>query len=315
MKHIQKISTLIFFLALVFLIQACQEEVVDIVNPPAEEVITASSDISDLVLRTTSNDGSYDNIIDRNSCVSVVFPVTVTINDTEIVIDSEDDLDDLEDLLDDLDDFDLLDIVFPITVISADYNEIVINNEDELEDLDDCDDDEIDDDIECLDFVYPLTVQVYDSDNQLASVITINNDRELYELLEDLDDEDDEYLTFAFPISVILWNGNEIEVNSHSDLVDLIEESDDMCDEDDDNDFDDDDVDDSDFVDVLTSGSWEVSDLRDDGDNYTALFQGYILTFATNGTFTLSNAENTLNGEWESSGNSGEIEEMNMTGK
>ncbi len=302
----KKIS-IIALTALVAIMSSCQEEVVEITDPSAQDVITANSTTAGLVQRTASGDGSFDNIVDGNSCISIAFPYTLVLNDVEYVINSEDDLDELEKNMEESDvDDDEVEINFPITVIRADYSEIQINNEDELEELsDDCIEGGEDDDIECLDFAYPLTLSIYDATNQLADVITIDNDKEFYELIDNLDEED--FLSFSYPITLVLWDGQEVVVNDNEALEDLIEEVADDCDEDDDNDFDDDDVNDSDFVAILTDGKWEVSLLFDETD-FTNSLQDYSLEFKAAGVLILSNGDMEMEGVWESDGNSGHIE-------
>ena len=125
--------TLIFALFIAAL-SGCQEEVVEIIDPSPQNVVTANSQAAILIQRTATNDGSYDNIVDGSSCISIAFPYSVYFNDTEYVISSTDDLDDLERIIDESDDDDV-DIKFPVTVVKSDYTEILVSNEDELEAL------------------------------------------------------------------------------------------------------------------------------------------------------------------------------------
>ncbi|MCA6074523.1 hypothetical protein [Fulvivirga sedimenti] len=301
-----KINFTLIFALLVAALSGCQEEVVEITDPSPQNVVTANSQTAILIQRTATNDGSFDNIVDGSSCIYLAFPYSVYLNDIEYLVSSSDDLDDLEKLIEESDDDDSFDIKYPITVVTSDYSEILVNNEDQLEALtEDCTEGGADDDIECLDFEYPFTISVYDASNQLADVITINNDKELYELIDNLDDDD--FISFNFPITIVLWDGQEIVVRDNDSLEDLIEDVADDCDEDDDNDFDDDDVDDSEFVSVITDGRWMVSLLNDEID-YTSDLQSYILEFRPDGILHLKNNDREIVGTWESDGNSGNIE-------
>ena len=91
MKTSLRIFTLVSMIGLLFLF-SCQQDITEIIETPAEQVITPDSKVADLVQRTAMRDGSEDNIIDKSSCSSIVLPVTVVVNGLEIFLDSEEDL-------------------------------------------------------------------------------------------------------------------------------------------------------------------------------------------------------------------------------
>ena len=110
-------STLMATLGLIFLnilmaamglmlLSGCQQEVTEIIQPSTEDALTSGSDVTSLISRTTKNDGSFDNIIDRTSCAEIVLPVTIQINGIEIVLATREDFKNVEDILDDLVDYD-----------------------------------------------------------------------------------------------------------------------------------------------------------------------------------------------------------------
>ena len=55
----------------------------------------------------------------------------------------------------------------------------------------------------------------------------------------------------------------------------------------------------TDIEDFLTDGTWFVFSYLDDGDDETGDYNGYDVTFNTNGTVTATNGGNTNNGTWE----------------
>mgnify|MGYP001557430097 FL=1 len=241
-KSIKPISVL--FLGLVLLFVSCREEEFEFIEGPQDEVLQANSRVATLLQRTSTKDGSYDNIIDNASCVSVELPITVVVNGLEIRVDSEDDFDTIEDIFDALDDDDdNLEILFPITVILKDHSEVMISDSEELEDLaEECaGENEPDDDIECADIKYPVTASVFNSNNEVLDVITFTNDRDLYRFIDDL--EDDDFVELDFPIMVVLFDGTEVRVNDLDSLEDILDDASDDCDEDDDYDNNDDDCD------------------------------------------------------------------------
>ena len=167
-----------------FFLGGCQEEIIEIIDPQNETTIGADSPVAALVEKTSMKDGSGDNILDKSSCSSVVLPVTVIANGVQLVINSEDDFRLIERIFDEsITDNDSLEFIFPIMVILADHTEVIINSEDELEDLaEDCIEGGGDDDIECIDFIYPISISIYDGTNQVLEVIIIHNDEELFVL-------------------------------------------------------------------------------------------------------------------------------------
>ncbi len=76
-------------LTLVLLFSSCQDEVIEIIQDAPDEVLVADSEVATLLQKTSSNDGSKDNILDKSSCFNVALPVHIFINGLEIFIDSE----------------------------------------------------------------------------------------------------------------------------------------------------------------------------------------------------------------------------------
>ncbi|RLD22705.1 MAG: hypothetical protein DRI71_07175 [Bacteroidetes bacterium] len=295
-----------------FFLGACQEEVIEITNPQNDTTISSDSPIVGLVEQTTLADGSLDNILDNSSCTTIVLPVTVIANGQEVVINSEDDYVLVERIFDESDSVNTLTIVYPITVILADHSMEMVNNNDELADLvEDCIEGGADDDIECIDFVYPINISVYDGANQVLDVIVITDDEELHDLFESL--EDDEFLSFEFPLVLILSDSTEVTVFDNTELEDLIESAEGACDEDDDNDYNDDDIDDTDLVAVLLDGEWEISYFFDEIDETTE-FSGFMFEFFEDGSAIAVKDSITTEGHWESYGDDGSLKiELNFS--
>ncbi|MEQ1587943.1 MAG: hypothetical protein ABL895_18815 [Cyclobacteriaceae bacterium] len=286
------------------LFAGCQEEKIEITLPPTDAVITKMSPAAGLMARLATKDGSKDNILDQASCISIVFPVTVEIDNKNIILNSEDDLDQIEEIFDAAsDDEDVLDFIYPIKVTLADFTEILVVDEDALEDLiDQC---KSDDDIECVDFIYPLEIKVYDTKNQISDVVTITNDTELYNFLRLLNEQ--ELVSITFPVKLIKADGTILSIDNYQDLEEAIEDSEDDCDEDDDNDYNDDDADDSGLIGALITGIWKVDSFIDPTDR-TNEWTDYILTFSADGTLTATKNTTTLTGTWSTDGDDGELE-------
>jgi hypothetical protein len=318
MKTLKPILLLV--LGVVFTMTSCRTEDDLQIDPPVEETIEANSTIANLMSRTATNDGSSDNIIDNASCLSVQLPVTVTVNGIELEINDEDGYEDIEDIIDLFDDdVDSVVISYPITVILIDYSTVVINSDADLAELTgNCvGENEDDDDIECIDFQYPITASIFDENNDLISSITINNDNDMYDFIDDLD----EYaaVTINFPITVIFADGTTQTINSIQELENAIEMADDTCDEDDDNDFDDDDCDNCSTNDLETifadCSEWTVDKLERNDNDLEENYVGYVFEFNGDGTILVTQGNNTFNGTWEASGAGNNISvTINITG-
>ena len=303
---------LLIVIGILITMTSCRTEDDLEIDPPVEETIEANSPIADLMSRTATNDGSSDNIIDNASCLSVELPVTVTVNGIEIEINDEDGYGNVEDIIDLFDDdIDSIIISYPITVILTDYTTVVVNSDSELAALvvNCVGENEDDDDIECIDFQYPITVSVFDENNDIIDSITINNDNDMYDFIDDLD----EYAaaTINFPITVILADGTTQTINSIQELENAIESADDTCDEDDDNDFDDDDCDNCTTNDLETvfadCSEWTVDGLERNDNDLEDNYVGYTFEFNSDGSILVIQGANTFNGTWNASGTGNNI--------
>lgn len=305
-RYYSVLCLFLLFTVLLFIFSGCQEESEEITLPPSEKVIMANSAIADYIRSIVLNDGSSDNILDNASCTVLVFPVTVMVNGQEIQVSSAYDLATVEGILDESDnDHDTLSIIFPVTVTLPDHTELVINNAEEFEDIaEECTEGGHDDDIECVDFKYPLRLSVYDSQNQVSRVITINNDAELFNFFDTL--EEGRFAGFTFPLTLIVTGGEEMTVVDNHHLEDFIEHHMDDCDEDDDNDHNDDDADDTGLIAALLGGDWKITHYFGATDE-TELFADFIVTFPDDSTTLSTDGVTSISGEWETNGDDGTL--------
>ncbi len=302
------IKPFLFALMGLFLtLTSCRTEDDLTIDPPTESTLQSNSALASQIQQVTMNDGSVDNIVYNANCFTIQLPLLVTINGVELTITNVNDYDDLEDILDEFDDDDDdVEIAFPITIILADYTEIQINSLDQLEDYaDDCNDEnEIDDDIECLDFVYPITASLFNTSNEIVATLTFTNDYDLYEFIDDIDEDD--LVIFEFPISIAIADGTEIVINNFDALDNAIDTYGDDCDEDDDYDHDDDDCTNctpSQLESILTACSgWYIDELERNDNDLEDNYNGYLFDFFTDNTVTVTWSGNTANGTWTISG-------------
>jgi hypothetical protein len=298
-----KLKNYFFILSLIsVLLFSCQKEISTVVQPQQAERLMPNTTAANLIQKTVTKDGSKDNIIDHANCLSVQLPVTVIANGLEITINSEADYALIEDVFDQFNfDVDHLDIIFPITIVLSDYTEITIQNMDELENyVNQCGgENEPDDDIECIDFVYPITFSIFDSASELTDTISVENDEQFYLFLEDMSESD--IVQVNFPITVLLSDGTEETINNIDELTVAIDSAKNTCNEDDNNDYDDDDCLNctvEQITEMLLTCSWMPSTVKINGQDNSEQYANYVFTFNENGSVVAEDNGIEVQGTW-----------------
>ncbi|WP_131474408.1 hypothetical protein [Neotamlana nanhaiensis] len=269
-----------FFVLLFF--SSCQKEAVEITNPEESEALAPNDELTNLMFSTSTMDGSYDNILDNASCISVELPVTVIVNGLDVTIDSKEDFKTIEAIFNEFeDDDDALEIIFPITIVLSDYEEIVIENREQLKEIiKECKgENEEDDDIECIDFQYPISFSVFNRNFEIINVVDIENDRQLYRFIKRIKNEANLIASLNFPITLVYADGNTVEVHNNAELAQTIKEAKDACDEDDDNDYGDDDFTKERLDEYLKLCPWVVHEFKRNEQDRTVDYDAYALKF------------------------------------
>ncbi|SRX74453.1 hypothetical protein [Aequorivita antarctica] len=276
---------LLLFIGIVFF--SCQKEEKEYIDETPADTITAGSPLTGLLLRTSQNPGSYDDIIDGNGCASVVLPITVVANGQQLTINIPDDVLLIQQIFNQFpNDTDTLEIAFPITLELFDFTQLEVNTQAELDALAaTCGVNDVE--IGCLDFVYPISFFTYNSDQQQTGSVFVNNDLELFSFLQGLGPND--FISLDFPISVILVDGSTSEVNSNQQLQTLIAD----CVANTNNNP----IDISQFEEDLTTGNWYVEYYFNDYDE-TDNYAGYEFNFALDGTAQAVKSGTTISGTW-----------------
>ncbi|MFK7832566.1 MAG: hypothetical protein AB8B52_04750 [Winogradskyella sp.] len=303
---------LLFIISLVF--SSCRTEETQFIQAPEDQRLTATTNTSLLMERTATNDGSINNIVDKANCFDIAFPYVVNANGAQITLNSKADFKTLECVFDASDDdIDSLTIIYPITIIQADFTEISISNITELEFYRNaCNGENMsDDDIECIDFQYPIEASTFNVNEELLETLLIENDRQLYNFVTTIDTSD--IVTMEFPLMVTLWDNSELMITNFNQLELEIENAIDICDEDDDYDYNDDDCDTCVLAEIenllISCNDWSVNTLRrDNNTNYDAVYYNYAFNFSDDGTMDVSWNTTTVSGTWVTSGSENNIE-------
>ncbi|WMI67957.1 LamG domain-containing protein [Mangrovimonas sp. YM274] len=271
---------------------SCQDNDAAPNEPDATDVVNFNAELVNILELTTANNGTLDDILDNASCLSVDLPVTVLVNETSITINSLEDLQEIEDLFDEYEtDDDTLEFMYPITIMLNDYTVITIENEEELEAwVDECENAfEV---IDCIDFVYPISFSVFDTNSQIIDTVTIESDWELYELLQGLQISNDAQVlaSLNYPISMVMANGNVVEVSSNDALLEAIENAASSCN--------DDSCLEVDVDSYLTNCYWEVESYNGSDD-----FGSLKVYFEENGSLSIEDGDTTvaIAGSWQTS--------------
>lgn len=245
----KKVSKLIMLISLIGLISlsSCEND-----SSGSSNKITANSTLKKLLSRVSQKRTSSDNVIDNTSCFTVQLPFTVIVNNISTVISTPADYQTVANLFEEHDDDDdHLEFVFPITIIFADFTQQVVTTNEQLHDImENCHNDDVDNDedednddddnaINCISLTYPFVIST--TNNSVLEDVTINNDHDLYVLLETV--EGSNYVTINYPISIVDANGQIIVVQNNQQLEEDIVEATSECgnhDSDDENDNEDD---------------------------------------------------------------------------
>ncbi|MFV7236030.1 hypothetical protein [Flavobacterium sp. ZB4R12] len=284
------------FTAIVFI--SCQNEETLVIQDTTQN-LTAVSPLTSLISRVSQNPTSKDNILDNSSCFNVQLPVIVIVNGTHITVSNQNDYHTVQNALDAFsNDDDIVNFVYPITIQYQNFSTQLITNVDQLDDvIDNCDEDDGFDEIDCIHINYPIKIDIYNANSQIAKTITVQNDTDLYNFLEDI--ESNVFISINYPISITNLNGQNVVITNNSDFEDSIEDSIKDCDTNSGTGGN------PNFTSILTDGTWHVSYYFDNIDE-TSNYNGYNFTFNSNGSVAAVKGTNNIGGTWSTFLNSGQ---------
>jgi hypothetical protein len=277
---------LIALLSLMFF--SCQKEESNTVQNLTES-FTKGSPLSSLLARVSQNPTFFDNSIDGTSLFSVKLPVAIVVNNHHITIASKTDFNLIPPILSESShDDDKINFVFPITIIYRNFQQVVVNNSAQLDAIkagyiENQDFHEID----CIDFNYPIAAKIYNSNTQIASSKTFQNDSQLFNFIEGIQNSD--IISIVYPLTMTKTNSQMVTVNNNTGLNTAIENVINDCN-----------TINLELSNVIVSGSWHVSYFLDNSIDRTSNYSGYNFTFLTNGTSTVVKNYTSTYGNWNS---------------
>ncbi|WP_264522226.1 hypothetical protein [Flavobacterium sp. N1994] len=300
-----KIKYLIQLFLLLILLGSCQNEK-DTSNQSINNIVV-NSPLAKLISRTTQNPTQDDNVLDNSSAISIQLPVTVTVDGNTVSVATPDDYQVVQDIKDEYsndNDIVYFDYTNSITIKYKNFTTQVIHNATQLHDaIEACGEDDGFYEIDCISFNWPIAMNVYDSNNQVANTITIQSNQQLYNVIASL--SNGTITSIVYPISMKDANGQNIVINSNVELETFIDSSIDSCTEPS--------TSNPTFQSILNSGSWYVYYFSE-GENETYHYTGYNFTFINGGTTNVTKNAVTSSGTWSyyTSSSSGQ-NKLNLT--
>ncbi len=202
---------------------SCQEEEEVVIDPTIDNTILRGSQLESLMKKVVIHDGSFDDVVDGGNCFSINLPYTILQNGEEHLINE---LSDYQGLFD----TDIIEIQFPITITLFDHSEEIVNTTSNLVDFANmCQVN--DDDIECVDFLYPIRLSTFDSRSNTFSSLDIGHDSGMFEFMSNVDENTS--VSINYPINLQLHNGQKVGAQHNSDLLKIILDVVSVCDEND----------------------------------------------------------------------------------
>jgi hypothetical protein len=274
--------------ALAFFSFSCEkeEETVSINN---ENSFTKTAPVTYLVKRVSQLETTIDNVLDNTSCFKIKLPVEVTVDNQTITVSNSYDYHTIEDIKETYNyDDDVVNFSFPIVIEFADFHTVTVSNLNQYNAIkSQCSDDSNFHEIACINFNYPITINNYDTENQVGNTVTIQNDTQLYNYMDDM--LDTAVVGFVYPIQLTNASGISVTVNSNTELEDAINAVVNDCSTA---------IGTLDLDDILVNGTWIVSYCYYDYNDETSYYNGYAFNFNSNGTSSAVNNNNTIEGEW-----------------
>ncbi|MBP2830904.1 hypothetical protein J8281_01790 [Aquimarina sp. U1-2] len=206
-----------------FMMSSCQEEERELIDPTIDTTISTNSTLAKLMKNVVIHDGSYDDIVDGGNCFSIDLPYILLVNgEPKTILQRED--------YNTIGSTDRIDIQFPVMVTFSDYQQATINSVKELEAISSqCEVD--DEDIECIDFIYPIQISTFNTRSNSLSATLLNHDFDFFLFMSSIDENTS--FSINYPIDLVLYTGESIDTQHNSGLQEAISKVVSACDEND----------------------------------------------------------------------------------
>lgn len=277
-------------LALLLLL-SCQSDMDEQKNDE-RGTITGVSPLTTYMQRVAMVSTVQDNIIDGSTYCMIKLPYTITVNNVQIAVNTTADY---QKVLDNINasttDDDIVKIDFPVTMVYYNYIEKNIPNEADFNSLIDYWNmyPDLLSKINGLNINYPITINIYNSANQVASSVSIINDQAFFNFIKNLNSS--QYISLKYPISIVDYHNQTKSINNNLDFENAIKYAIDYCPENN--------IVSLDFTETITKGSWTIPYFFDDLEK-TASYSGYSFVFKSDKSVVATKGGIAETGVWES---------------
>jgi hypothetical protein len=287
MFPLKKYLSIVTFLFLL----SCQSEIEE-QDYNAQGTVTKVSPLTSYLQRVAMVKTVHDNIIDRSTYCTIKLPYTVVVNNVNIAVNTTADYQKVVDNINANNaDNDIVKIDFPVTMVYYNYYEKIIPNEADFNSLIDYWNLHPDllSKINGLNINYPITINIYNSANQVASSESIISDHVFFNFIKNLNES--QYISLSYPISIVDYNYQTRSITNNLDFENAIKYAIDNCPENN--------IVALDFVETITKGSWGIPYFFDDSEK-TSSYAGYSFIFKSDKSVVATKGTISETGQWES---------------
>lgn len=271
------------------LVTGCQSEsVIEVYS--TKETITKTTPLATYIQRVAMLKTSQDNIVDKTNCFMIKLPYSVTVNNAIISINTAYDYQLVQANINAHSyDNDIVSVHYPVTVILNDYSEKYLTDQTAFNKLIiECQASSNNfGKINCITINFPITINVYDSSNQIASTASIPSNQSLYSFFDNL--EFNKFIAISYPITITNSNGQNITVTTNNQFEDVIKNAVDTCPENT--------IAPLDFIQVITNNPWKISYYFHDSEK-TSVYDGFTFVFNSNYKVVATKSGISYNGIW-----------------
>lgn len=287
MFPLKKYLSIVAFLLLL----SCQSET-DEKDDTAQGTVTNVSPLTTYLQRVAMVQTVQDNVIDGSSYCTIRLPYTVTVNNAKIAINSTADYKKVTDNINaNAYDDDIVKIDFPVMMVYYNYIEKNIPTESDFKALIDYWNlyPDLLSKINGLKINYPITINIYNSANQIASSVSIVSDQTFFNFIKNLNSS--QYISLKYPISIADYNNQTKSISNNLEFENAIKYAIDNCPENN--------IVTLDFPQTITKGIWEIPYFFDDSEK-TSTYIGYSLVFKSDKSVVATKGATSQTGQWES---------------
>ncbi len=258
------------FITIVLFLWSCQSESEE-QDTNVQDTVSNTSPLTTYLQRVAMVQTVQDNVIDGSSYCTIKLPYSITVNNQQIAVNTTADY---QKVINNINanayDDDIVKIDFPVTMVYYNYIQKLIPNESDFNDLIDYWNlyPDLLSKINGLNINYPITINSYNSANQIASSQSISSDQAFFKFIKNL--KSSEYISLQYPVSITDYNNQTKSINNNLDFENAIKYAIDYCPENNSTVLD--------FNATLISGSWSIPYYFADSDK-TFAYSGYSFIF------------------------------------